>query len=101
MTPFAAGSRPAELKGQRALTLNPRELLSKKGRDVCCGSQNKGGGLMKNVSKYEMACLSDEKERLRDEARNCDFCSTSVAEHNRCYAETARASGRRSQVCFG
>ena len=55
---------------------------------------------MINVSKYENACLRDETERLRDEVRDCDFCSTSVEEHNRCYTETAKASGRRSKACL-
>ena len=55
---------------------------------------------MKNVSDYEMNCLRDEKERLMDEVRHCDFCSTSMTEHMDCYEKTARASGRRSKACF-
>lgn len=55
---------------------------------------------MKEVSEYESSCLRDETERLRDEVRRCDFCSTSMAEHSHCYEETAKASGRRSKACF-
>ncbi len=55
---------------------------------------------MREVSEHESICLRDEKERLMDEVRHCDFCSTSMAEHSRCYAETAEASGRRSKACL-
>ncbi len=55
---------------------------------------------MKNVSDSERNCLQGEKDRLMDEVRHCDFCSTSMAEHMHCYEETARASGRRSKDCF-
>ena len=55
---------------------------------------------MRELSEHETICLRDEKERLMDEVRSCDFCSTSMAEHSRCYEETARASGRRSKACL-
>ena len=55
---------------------------------------------MRNVSEYEKTCLRDEKERLQDEVRHCDYCSTSIDEHMHCYEETARSSGRRSKACF-
>ncbi len=55
---------------------------------------------MKNVSDSERNCLQGEKDRLIDEVRHCDFCSTSMAEHMHCYEETARASGKRSRGCF-
>ncbi len=55
---------------------------------------------MKNVSDSELNCLRDEKDRLMDEVRQCDFCSTSMAEHMHCYEETARVSGERSKGCF-
>ena len=55
---------------------------------------------MKNVSAFEESCMRDEKERLMDEVRHCDYCSTSIEEHMCCYEETARSSGRRSKACF-
>ena len=55
---------------------------------------------MENVSDSEQNCLQDEKDRLMDEVRHCDFCSTSMAEHMHCYEGTARASGKRSKDCF-
>ncbi len=55
---------------------------------------------MENVSDSEHNCLQDEKVRLMDEVRHCDFCSTSMAEHMHCYEETARASGKRAKDCF-
>ena len=55
---------------------------------------------MRELSEHESICLRDEKERLMDEVRSCDFCSTSMAEHSRCYEETATASGRRSKACL-
>ncbi len=55
---------------------------------------------MRDISEHESNCLRDEKERLMDEVRQCDFCSTSMVEHSRCYEETAKASGRRSKACL-
>jgi hypothetical protein len=55
---------------------------------------------MKNYSEHEANCLRDERDRLVDEVRRCDFCSTSMAEHRHCYEETAKASGRRSRACM-
>ncbi len=55
---------------------------------------------MENLSEFEKSCLRDEKERLMDEVRHCDYCSTSMADHMHCYEETARSSGRRSKACF-
>jgi hypothetical protein len=55
---------------------------------------------MKEISDHTLSCLRDEKERLMDDVRRCDFCSTSTAEHSHCYEETARESGRRSKACL-
>ena len=55
---------------------------------------------MKNVNAFEASCLQDEKERLKDEVRHCDYCSTSMEKHMHCYEKTARSSGRRSKACF-
>ena len=55
---------------------------------------------MKHASQHTLDCLRDEKERLMEDVRRCDFCSSSMAEHAHCYEETARASGRRSKACF-
>ncbi len=45
-------------------------------------------------------CCSLEKQRLMEELRKCDLCSTSYAEFQRCYSETARESGRRARACM-
>jgi hypothetical protein len=55
---------------------------------------------MKTYSKETLACINDEKDKLRDEIRKCDFCSSSIEEHGGCYEEAARVSGRRSRECF-
>lgn len=55
---------------------------------------------MKDIDANSMACLNDERKRLHDEIRKCDFCSSSVEEHSHCYEETARDSGQRSKACF-
>lgn len=55
---------------------------------------------MREISEHESICLRDEKERLMDEVRHCDLCSTSLAEHSRCCEETAKTSGRRSKACL-
>ncbi|MBL0712657.1 MAG: hypothetical protein JJV98_03050 [Desulfosarcina sp.] len=55
---------------------------------------------MKKVSEQNLNCLKNEKKQLRDAVRQCDFCSTSMAGHSDCYAETACESGRRSKNCF-
>ncbi len=43
--------------------------------------------------------MRDKKERLMDELRRCDFCSTSMAEHSNCYEDTAKDCGKRSKEC--
>ena len=55
---------------------------------------------MKDDNKETLACINDEKDKLRDEIRKCDFCSSSIEEHGGCYEEAARVSGRRSRECF-
>jgi hypothetical protein len=47
-----------------------------------------------------LECLNDEKDHLSEEVRSCDLCSTSYAEHHRCYREAARISGQRSRDCL-
>ena len=55
---------------------------------------------MKNVDKNTFNCLKSEKQQLTEDVRRCDFCSTSMDEHSRCYEEAARESGGRSKSCF-
>jgi len=55
---------------------------------------------MKHVSEHTLDCLRDEKKRLVEDVRRCDYCSSSMAEHSDCYEETAKVSGRRSKACF-
>jgi hypothetical protein len=55
---------------------------------------------MKTTSEQTITCLKDEKERLLEDIRRCDHCSTSMDEHSQCYEETAKASGNRSRACF-
>jgi hypothetical protein len=55
---------------------------------------------MKEISDQTLICLRDEKDRLLDDVRQCDMCSTSLAEHRSCYVASARESGRRSKACF-
>lgn len=44
-------------------------------------------------------CCSMEKQRLMEELRKCDFCSTNWKEHHSCFRQAAKDSGRRSRVC--
>jgi hypothetical protein len=48
----------------------------------------------------KIECLNEEKAQLAEEVRSCDHCSTSYAEHHRCYREAARTSGQRSRECL-
>ncbi|MFO7713280.1 hypothetical protein [Desulfosarcina sp.] len=45
-------------------------------------------------------CCSLEKDRLVEELRRCDSCSTNYEEFHRCYRDAARQSGQRSRVCI-
>jgi hypothetical protein len=55
---------------------------------------------MKKYSEHEVNRMRDESDRLMDEVRRWDYCATSMAEYRCCYAETAKASGRRSRACI-
>jgi hypothetical protein len=45
-------------------------------------------------------CCHREKERLMDELYRCDYCSTSLEEHDACRMEAAVESGRRAKGCI-
>ena len=55
---------------------------------------------MRNVDKQTLNCLNAEKQQLIDDVRRCDFCSTDMEDHSRCYEDAARESGARSKSCF-
>lgn len=56
--------------------------------------------MSRDLSSAESKCLTDERDRLKDEIRQCDFCSSSLEEHRDCYQDASRASGERSKACF-
>jgi hypothetical protein len=45
-------------------------------------------------------CFYMEKQRLMDDIRKCDFCSTSWESHHRCLSAAAKSSGERSRACI-
>ena len=55
---------------------------------------------MKKVDALIVNCIKSEKQQLMEDVRRCDFCSTNMEEHRRCYEEAARESGWRSKSCF-
>jgi len=55
---------------------------------------------MKKINAQTGRCLREETDRLKEDIRHCDGCSTSIEDHRRCYVETARESGKRSKRCF-
>jgi len=56
--------------------------------------------MARSLTEFEKVCLADEKEFMIDELRKCDYCTTSIEEHDRCWSEAARRSGERSRGCF-
>jgi hypothetical protein len=44
-------------------------------------------------------CCTEERHRLVQELRACDYCSTSYDEFQKCYVEAASVSGERSRSC--
>ena len=45
------------------------------------------------------SCCTMEKERLIQDIRECDFCSTDWEDHHRCLSSAAKESYRRSKAC--
>lgn len=56
--------------------------------------------MSRQFSSAEMTCLRDERDRLKDEIRQCDMCSSSLEEHRHCYEDVSKESGMRSKACF-
>lgn len=56
--------------------------------------------MSKKSTRQARSCCSKERERLMEELRACDYCSTSYEQFQRCYTEAARDSGDRSNACI-
>ncbi len=46
------------------------------------------------------SCCSQEKDRLMDVLRTCDYCTESMEERHYCYQQAAKQSGKRSRECI-
>ena len=55
--------------------------------------------MAKSQQNNKAACCSMERQRLVEELRKCDYCTTTFEEHNRCYTQAARRSGERARSC--
>ena len=55
---------------------------------------------MSELSENQSTCCSMEKNRLMEELRRCDFCTTGYEELHGCYRDAARESGRRGRTCL-
>ncbi|MGD8250875.1 MAG: hypothetical protein PVH30_08465 [Desulfobacterales bacterium] len=56
--------------------------------------------MSRHLSSSESGCVREEHERLKDDIRHCDYCSSTLDEHRDCYQEAAKESGNRSKDCF-
>ena len=55
--------------------------------------------MAKVTPKYDRKCISNERQRLKAAVWSCDYCSSSIDEHHRCYRRVAKESGSRSRKC--
>lgn len=55
---------------------------------------------MNKPLKDSMRCCSEEKHRLMDVLRTCDYCTESLEERHLCYRNAARNSGERAKACI-
>jgi len=45
-------------------------------------------------------CCTLENQRLKEEIRQCDFCSDDWEGHHRCLKNVAKESGKRARACM-
>jgi hypothetical protein len=47
----------------------------------------------------EQRCCHTARKQLLDDLRKCDYCTTSVEEHDACRQAAARESNERARAC--
>jgi hypothetical protein len=56
---------------------------------------------MKKTSKNrDQRCCHTVRKQLLDDVRKCDYCTTSVEEHDVCRQAAARRSDARAKACM-
>jgi hypothetical protein len=56
---------------------------------------------MKKTSKNrDQRCCHTARKQLLDDLRKCDYCTTSVEEHDACRQTAARRSDERAKGCM-
>lgn len=56
--------------------------------------------MSEHSTQHARRCCSQERKRLIQDLRTCDYCSTSYEQYQQCYSQAARDSGERSSVCI-
>jgi len=51
------------------------------------------------IQLYDSDCMSDENTRLKDELRQCEYCTESYEAHNECRTRVAQESRDRMSDC--
>lgn len=51
------------------------------------------------MKDHDQFCTEIEKEQMVDELRKCEYCSTSIEEHDDCRHEVAKEAGERLSGC--
>jgi hypothetical protein len=55
--------------------------------------------MKRSAQDRQQGCCHQARKQLIEELRRCDFCTTSVEEHDACRQAVARESGERAKAC--
>jgi hypothetical protein len=55
--------------------------------------------MKRSLKSHGQRCCHTARKQLLDELRKCDYCTTSVEEHDACRQAAARESGERAKAC--